>query len=246
VKALFLFLVMISVNSSFGQTAKEVVQQTEDKMRGKTSEAGIIIKTFRPSWSREMRVKTWLKGTAYSMILVESPPKDKGIVFLKRKNEVWNWMPSIEKVIKLPTSMMSQSWMGTDFTNDDLVKESSMVTDYTHEFAADTVINNRKCYTVIMIPTQEASVVWGKLVVCIDKADMVQLHVRFYDENNVLINTMNGYEVKMMGGRLIPTRFEMIPADKKNQKTEMIYQYVYFDRPINDGFFTPEKMKTVQ
>ncbi len=237
---------MLAGSSLFGQTAKEVVQQTEDKMRGKTSEAGIIIKTIRPSWSREMRVKTWLKGTAYSMILVESPPKDKGIVFLKRKNEVWNWMPSIEKVIKLPPSMMSQSWMGTDFTNDDLVKESSMVTDYTHEFANDTVINNRKCYTIIMTPTPEASVVWGKLVVCIDKTDMVQLHVRFYDEDNVLINTMNGYDVKSMGGRLIPTRFEMIPADKKNQKTEMIYQYIYFERPISDGFFTPEKMKTVQ
>ena len=214
-------------------------------MRGSTSQAEIVIKTVRPSWSREMRVKTWMKGTNLAMIIIQSPAKDKGIAFLKRKKEVWNWMPSLEKTIKLPPSMMSQSWMGTDFTNDDLVKESSIVNDYDHKIIGDTIINNRNSYIIQMIPKPEAAVVWGKLIVCIDKKDFLELHTKFYDEDGTLVNIMNGYDVKMMDGRLIPTYFEMIPTDKKNQKTEMIYKSIQYNKPLDDGFFSTERMKTL-
>ena len=214
-------------------------------MRGNTSQAIITIKTIRPSWSRTMTVKTWMKGTDLAMILIQSPAKDKGIVFLKRKKEVWNWMPVLEKTIKLPPSMMSQSWMGTDFTNDDLVKESSVVDDYEHSIVGDTVIDHRPCFIIQMIPKPEAAVVWGKLVVCIDKKDMLELHTKFFDEDGLLINTMNAYNVKVMDGRLIPTTFEMIPADKKNQKTEMIYEAIQYNKTIEDAFFTTERMKIV-
>jgi outer membrane lipoprotein-sorting protein len=192
-----------------------------------------------------MDIKAWVKGTDYSMILVQAPAKDKGIVFLKRKKEVWNWMPALEKTIKLPPSMMSQSWMGTDFTNDDLVKESSIVHDYNHRIIGDTIIDNRSCHIIEMIPRPEAAVVWGRLVVCIDKKDFLELHTRFYDEDGELINIMNGSDIRTMDGRLIPTRFEMLPMDKKNQKTEMIYRSIKYNRPIEDGFFTTEKMKTL-
>jgi outer membrane lipoprotein-sorting protein len=141
--------------------------------------------------------------------------------------------------------MMSQNWMGTDFTNDDLVKESSVVTDYDHSILGDTVIDKRDCYIIQMIPKPEAAIVWSKLIVCIDKKDFLELHTRFYDEDGKIVNIMNAYDVKMMDGRLIPTRFEMIPMDKKNQKTEMRYKNIQFNRPIGDGFFTSEKMKTV-
>ena len=97
-----------------------------------------------------------------------------------------------------------------------------------------------------MIPKPQAAVVWGKVIVCIDKTDFIELHSRFYDEDGKLINTMNAYEPKLMDGRMIPTRFEMIPADKKNQKTEMIYRAIQYNRPIDDRFFTVEKMKTVR
>lgn len=227
------------------QNAKEIVQKADDKMRGNTSQAEIVIKTVRPSWSREMTVRTWMKGSNLAMILVLSPAKDKGIAFLKRKKEVWNWMPSLEKTIKLPPSMMSQSWMGTDFTNDDLVKESSIVNDYDHSITGDTVINGRSSYVIQMIPKPEAAVVWGKLIVCIDKKDFLELHTRFYDEDGSLVNTMNGYDVKLMDGRLIPTHFEMIPTDKKNQKTEMIYKTITYNKPLDDGFFTTERMKSL-
>jgi hypothetical protein len=239
------FLWLLWATPVFGQTAKEIVQAADAKMRGNTSQAQIIIQTVRPSWSREMTVKTWMKGTDLAMILVQSPAKDKGIVYLKRKKEVWDWIPSLEKIIKLPPSMMSQSWMGTDFTNDDLVKESSVVNDYNHSIAGDTVIAGRSCYKILMLPKPEAAVVWGRLLVCIDKKDFLELHTRFYDEEGNLVNTMNASEVKTMDGRLIPTRFEMIPADKPGQKTVMIYKTIQYNRPLEDSFFTTEKMKSL-
>lgn len=242
----YLFLCgLLSFSGLFGQTAREIVQAADSKMRGNTLQAQITIQTVRPTWSREMTVTTWMKGTDLAMILVQSPARDKGIVFLKRKKEVWNWMPSLEKIIKLPPSMMSQSWMGTDFTNDDLVKESSVVNDYDHSIAGDTVIGNRNCYIIRMLPKPQTAVVWDKLLVCIDKKDFLELHTRFYDEDGRLVNTMNASDVKMMDGRLIPTRFEMIPADKPGQKTVMVYKTVLYNRPLDDAFFTTEKMKIV-
>lgn len=241
---LFCFIATIFYfNLIQAQTAKEIVQKADEKLRGSTSQVELTIKIIRPGWSRSMDVKAWMKGTDYSIILIQSPAKDKGIVFLKRKKEVWTWMPSLERTIKLPPSMMNQSWMGTDFSNDDLVKESSIVNDYDHSFIGDTIIDNRACYIIQLIPKPEAAVVWGKLIVCIDKKDFLELHTKFFDEEGVLINIMNGYDVKLMDNRLIPTRFEMIPVDKKNQKTEMIYRTIKYNKPIEDGLFTAEKMK---
>ncbi|MFN8688410.1 MAG: outer membrane lipoprotein-sorting protein, partial [Cyclobacteriaceae bacterium] len=113
-------------------TAEEIVRKTDENMRGNTLQAEMVIRTLRPTWTREMGVKTWMKGGDYAMILITAPAKEKGVAFLKRTKEVWNWVPTLERSIKLPPSMMSQSWMGTDFTNDDLVKESSVVKDYAH------------------------------------------------------------------------------------------------------------------
>ncbi|HEY0677269.1 MAG TPA: outer membrane lipoprotein-sorting protein [Chitinophagaceae bacterium] len=245
-KPLSLFLLFIfSCIEGSTQDAKEIVRKADEKMRGNTSQADITIKTVRTGWSREMTVRTWMKGHDLALIIVLAPAKDKGIGFLKRKKEVWNWMPSLEKTIKLPPSMMSQSWMGTDFTNDDLVKESSIVNDYEHSVTGDTIIDGRSCYIIQMIPTPTAAVVWGKLIVCIDKKDLLELHTRFYEEDGTHVNTMNAYDVRLMDGRLIPTRFEMIPVDKKNQKTVMIYKKVQYNRPMDDGLFTTERMKSL-
>jgi outer membrane lipoprotein-sorting protein len=193
-----------------------------------------------------MQCKIWEKGNDLALILIQSPVRDKGISFLKRKKEVWNWLPTLERTIKLPPSMMSQSWMGTDFTNDDLVKESSIVEDYNHEIIGDTLILERACFVIQMIPKPESAVVWSKVLVCIDKKDFLELHSRFYDEEGYLINTMNSFDIKMMHDRVIPTRFEMIPADKKGQKTIMIYRNIQYNQPIADNFFSVVQMKMLK
>ena len=184
-----------------------------------------------------MTVKSWTKGNDWVMILVTAPVKDKGVAYLKRKKEVWNWIPSIERNIKLPPSMMSQSWMGTDFTNDDLVKEASIVEDYNHTIIGDTTIEGRICFKIKMLPKPAAAVVWGKLLMCIDKKDYLMLLVEYFDEDGRLINTMHAGDVKMLGGKLLPARMEIIPADKKGNKTVLVYNNLLFDKPIDDGFF---------
>ncbi len=245
-KASTLVILIFSFNAASAQDATEIVKRADQKMRGNTARVEMTIQTIRPTWKRSMDLKAWSKGTDYSMILITSPAKDKGVSFLKRKKEVWNWYPTLERVIKLPPSMMSQSWMGTDFTNDDLVRESSVIHDYKHKLAGDTIIAGRPCYKIEMIPMPDAAVVWGRLLVCIDKKDYLELHTRFYDEEGNLVNIMNAYDPKVMGGRLIPVRIEMTPMDKKGQKTVMIYRNVVFDQPIKDDFFSLSNLKKLQ
>ena len=228
-------------------TAKDIIRKAEEKVRGTEtaySEMKIIVK--RPKWSREMTMKSWLKGNDYSLILITSPVKEKGTAFLKRKQEIWNWVPSIERTIKLPPSMMGQSWMGTDLTNDDLVKESSNVTDYTHTLLEDTVINGRECYQIELIPKPDASVVWGKVMAYITKKDLVQVLTKMYDEDEFLVSITKASDIKQMGGVVMATRMEMIPTDKDGHATIMIIENMEFNKPIADNFFTLQNIKKVQ
>lgn len=246
-RKIFIFSIYILfANQVISQDAREIVRKSDERVRGATSQAMMTIQIVRPSWTREMSMKTWSKGNDLAMILITAPAKDKGTVFLKRKKEVWNWIPSIERNIKLPPSMMNQSWMGTDFTNDDLVKEASIVEDYVHSIIGEEEITSRMCYKIQMIPKPEAAIVWGKVILWIEKNDMLMLKAEYYDEENVLINTMIAGDVKMLGGKLLPSRLEMIPAEKKGNKTVLIYNSLVFDKPIDESFFSTQNMQKIQ
>lgn len=246
-KIFFLFFFhLFIIPFAFAQEAKEVVKKADEKAKGKTSVASITIQTIRPGWTREMSVKGWTKGNDLTLILVLAPAKEKGVVFLKRKKEVWNWIPSIERNIKMPPSMMSQSWMGTDFTNDDLVKEASILEDYNHSFLNEVTIDGRNCYKIQLIPKPKAAVVWGKVIMAIDKKDFMMLHVEYYDEDGVLINTMHCTDIKLLGGRLLPARMEMVPADKKGNKTVLHYNSLVFETPLDDSFFSTQNITKVK
>jgi hypothetical protein len=153
IQYIFLTATLIIISSfAYAQNAKEIVTKAEDNIKGLSSVTEMTILIKRPTWTRSMSMKGWTKGEQYSMIVVTAPAKDAGTVFLKRVKEIWNWLPNIERVVKLPPSMMSQSWMGTDLTNDDLVKASSRIDDYNHKIVGDSVIEGRKCWKIEMIP----------------------------------------------------------------------------------------------
>jgi outer membrane lipoprotein-sorting protein len=244
-KKLFLLFFHLSI-IVFSQEAKDIVKKADDKAKGKTSISNITIQIIRPTWSREMSVKGWSKGNDYSLALVLAPAKEKGVVFLKRKKEVWNWIPSIERNIKMPPSMMNQSWMGTDFTNDDLVKEASILEDYDHSLLGDVTIDGRDCYKILLIPKPKSAVVWGKIIMAIDKKDFMMLHVEYFDEDKSLINTMYCSDIKMLGGRLLPGKMEMVPANKKGNKTVLINNSIVFDTPLEDSFFSTQNITKVK
>ena len=226
--------------------ATAIVRKADEKVRGKSSQAEMVMRIVRPTWQREIGLKSWSRGTDLGLILVTAPARDKGTAFLKRRREVWNWQPAIDRTIKLPPSMMLQSWMGSDFTNDDLVKESSAVEDYRHSLAGDTVVAGRSCYKIVMMPREEAAVVWGKVISYIDKTDYLQLLTRFYDEDDELVNTMRGSQIRLLGGRLLPARLEVIPADNPSHRTIIEYRSLQFDQPLAEDFFSLQNLKRVR
>jgi len=228
------------------QDATDIIRQAEQKLRGATSHAEITMNIIRPDWSREMSIKSWSKGDDLALILITAPARDKGTTFLKRDKEIWNWVLSIERTVKLPPSMMMQSWMGSDFTNDDLVRESSIVDDYTHELVGDSVVNGYACYQLELTPKPEAPVVWGKLLTWITKESYLTLMTKFYDEDGYLINVMQASDIQQMDDREIPTYMEMIPVDDPGHKTTLKYHSVEFNEPIDDSFFSVQNMKRVR
>lgn len=238
-----LMSVGLSISTWAQLSALEIITKSEENLRGQSTISEMEIHIVRPTWKRTMAVKSWAKGSEMSMILLLSPARDKGTVFLKRAKEIWNYIPTVERTIKLPPSMMMQSWMGTDFINDDLVRESSLVKDYTHKLRGEKIIRGISCYEIELIPKPEAPVVWGKIVCYISKEDFLQIQVSFFDEDNVLINLLEGFDIKIMDGRMLPTRLRMTPQDKEGQYTEMIYQRIDFNVTIEDGFFTTQNMK---
>lgn len=228
------------------QSAKEVIQRSHEKLQGANTTGDMTMSIIRPSWSRDIRMKNWSMGSDYTMIFITEPARDKGTVFLKREQEIYNWVPSIERTIKLPPSMMMQSWMGSDFTNDDLVQESSVVNDYTHEFDGEQTIEGYECWKIILTPKPEAAVVWGKVISYISKDEYLQLKSEFYDEDGELINVMKGMDVREMGGRILATRLEMIPVNEEGQKTVLQYHTIDFDVNTPETFFTTQNMKRLR
>ncbi|MEP0985720.1 outer membrane lipoprotein-sorting protein [Ekhidna sp.] len=243
-----LTIVLIAICGSYAlaQDAKEIIRKTDEKRRGEAATANMTISIIRPTWSRVMDVKTWSRGTHYSLILITSPARDKGTVFLKRDKEIWNWLPSIERNVKLPPSMMMQSWMGSDFTNDDLIKESSIVEDYTHKILGDSVIEGRECWKIELIPKPDVAVVWGKVINWIDKDEYIELRSEMYDEDGYLVNEVNFLEIKDLGGRMLPSVMEFIPAEKEGHKTLIRYHQVDYNANISENFFSLQNMKRVR
>ena len=227
-------------------TAKEIVKKADDKMRGETSRSVMEMKIIRPKWMRTVSFKHWGKGYDYTLTLITSPVKDKGKSFLKRENDMWSWNPTINRMVKLPPSMMAQGWMGSDYTNDDMLKESVFVTEFTHNKVGEETIDGLSCHKIELIPKTEANVVWGKVIMWVSKEEFLQMKIEFYDEEDFLVKTHLGKDVKVMDGRKIPTTFEIIPEDKPSQKTVVTIKSIEFNIGLEDSFFTQQKMKTIQ
>ena len=245
---IFLLILLVSTLSvaTAQETATDIIRKSDEKVRGASSQSEIKMTIVRPSWEREMEMKSWSMGDELAIILVTAPDRDKGIAFLKRDKELWNWQPSINRTIKMPPSMMMQSWMGSDFTNDDLVKESSIINDYAHTLQGEETIDGRVCHVIQLIPKEDAPVVWGKIISWIDKKDYIQMKSEMYDEDGYLVNTMYGKNIKELGCKILPSLLEVIPAEEEGHKTIVEYLKLEYDIPINKSFFSTKNLKRVR
>jgi outer membrane lipoprotein-sorting protein len=231
---------------TFSQDAKTIVQKANDLAMGKTSSGEMTMTIERPSWTRAVSMKSWSKGTDYYLILITEPARDKGQVFLKRLTDMWNFMPAINRMIKIPPSMMSQSWMGSDFTNNDLVKMNSLVEDYTHKILGEENVGDYDCYKIELMPKEDAAVVWGKIVMWIAKNEYYEMKAEFYDEDMKLMNTQIASDIRQFGDRKLPARMEMVPADKPGNKTILQMENMQFNIDLPDSFFSQQNMQKVK
>ncbi|MCC6396783.1 MAG: outer membrane lipoprotein-sorting protein [Bacteroidetes bacterium] len=239
-------LLLAALSPALSETAIDIVRKADDNMRGTSSYAEMTMTIVRPEWSRSVAMKSWSLKNAFGLVLITAPERDRGTVTLKRRNEVWNWLPAIERVIKIPPSMMLQSWLGSDFTNDDLVKESSIVDDYTHTLTGDSTIGGRSCHRITLVPKENAAVVWGKVVLFISKEGYFELRSEMYDEDGVIAKILTADQVKKIGTRTLPTHWEMQPADKPDQKTILEYKLWRFDIPLDESFFSLQNMRRIR
>ncbi len=246
-KKLLTFAFLLSYSVLAAQDATEIIRKADDKWSGEiSSQSQMTMTIIRPSWERTIEFKSWSKGRDMAMTLITAPARERGQAFLKRNKEMWNWMPSIERMVKLPPSMMADGWMGSDYTNDDILNESSMVTDYTHTLMRSEKIDGADCWVIELIPHEDAAVVWGKIIKWIDKKEYIQYRSEYFDEEDFLIKTEIASEIKTMDGRVIPTIIEVIPAEKRNQKTVITLKDIKFNIPIEDSFFSQQNMRRVR
>ncbi len=232
--------------TSFSQNATEIVKKADKHMRANSSYSEMKMTIIKPEWSRTMGMKIWALEPNYTLIYITEPARDRGSVTLKRNTEVWNWIPAAQKIIKIPPSMMLQSWMGSDFTNDDLVKESSIVQDYTHTLLSTEKLDDYECWKIELKPKPEAGVVWDKIIMWITKDNYLEKKADYYDESGEVVKTFSGSEPKKMDDRVIFSHWEMVPNDKPGHKTILQYDKIDFNININQSFFSEQNMKRVR
>ncbi len=246
---LFILIQGVGSNTLLAQaiSATDIVRKADEKFNGEKSGYSVMSMTIvRPTWQRTIEFKNWTLGRDFALTLITAPSKEAGQSFLKRASEMWSWNPSISRLIKLPPSMMSQGWMGSDYTNDDILKESSVVTDYIHEIIGEESIGGLLCYKIKMTARENASIVWGKQIRWIDKKDFLVLKVELYDEDGYLVRTETGSDIKIMGGRSITSKIELVPEEEPENRTLLEIREIKFNIPIEESFFSQQNMKRVR
>jgi outer membrane lipoprotein-sorting protein len=232
------FWFMVPTARTQDLTGREILDRAESLLWGKTMQGEFEMSIATPRWQRTLGMRVWMERPKRSFVRILSPAKEAGIGSLRIGAEMWNYLPNVERTIKIPPSMMLQPWMGSDFTNDDLVKSSSAIDDYTQKIVREELVAGAPAYVLELIPKPDAAVVWGKIFYWVRKKDFVPLKEDFYSERSELVRTMTFSEIRPMGGRTIPTKWEIRPSDKPGNSTTILVKSAVFDRTIDPEIFT--------
>lgn len=221
------------------KSAEDLLRQVDALYRASTSEARIRMQIVTPNWERTLEMQVWSQGMENTFIRILAPKKDRGVATLKLEEEMWNYFPKIDKVIKVPPSMMMSSWMGSDFTNDDLVKEASLADDYvvTREDDDGTI-------ALTLTPREQTVTVWAKIEVVVDATTLLPLEQSYYNERGEKVRVMQFLETKDFGGRELPSKLEMVPLNKEGYKTVIYYDDLQLDVTLDEDIFTWRNLKS--
>ena len=220
-------------------SANEIIKNVEHNIQSDNGYSKITMIVTTSRGERSMKMESWNRGNEKSFIKILYPKQNRGITFLKINTTMWQYVPKIEKTIKIPSSMMMQSWMGSDFTNDDMAKESSIVNDYNSVISKVDEIN----YTLTLIPKEDAPVVWGKITMIIQKEHFIPIKAIYYDEDDIEKRTLEYSNVKIIENRYVPSVMTLVPSDKSSNKTVVTMNEINFNAKIDDSRFTKSALK---
>jgi len=221
----------------------ELMTHVDRLWRGDTSQATMSMSVKTRRYERSMTMEAWSRGKEHSLLVIREPIKDRGIATLKVKENIWNYLPKINRVTKVPASMMSGSWMGSHFTNDDLVKENTFIDDFDSVMSFEGERDGILIYEVTSIPKPDVAVVWGKVIMTMQQDNFAPVTASYFDEEGVQVRVMNFDQIKQIDGRYIPMRMTLIPEDKPGESTVVEYKKIAFGMVLDDDFFSLRSLK---
>lgn len=219
-----------------------VVRHLDRLYRSSSSIAELEMNITTPHWQRTLALRAWTEGSRKTFIRILSPLKDRDVATLRLGAEMWNYLPAVNKIIKIPPSMMTGSWMGSDFSNDDLVKESSLLDDYRYRRITPAGAEPELIYIEFM-PKEDTPIVWAKIVTALRAEDWLPVSEQFYDEHGAVLRVMTFSDIRDFGGRRLPSVMKMAPANKPGHTTVMRYRSIRFDVPLNADVFTLRNLR---
>jgi outer membrane lipoprotein-sorting protein len=236
-------LAVISTPALGQETPRDIIDRVDRILRGDSSRGTATMEIVTEHWNRSITMDVWSLGTDYSLVRVTAPAKEAGTGTLKAEQDIWNYLPKVDRTIKIPVSMMSGSWMGSHFTNDDLVKESRLIEDFDITTSFEGERDGVDVWEFTLTPKPEAAVVWGSIEYRVRKDGYMPMWARYYDEDGELARTLEFSEFRRMGGRLVPAVMNMRPADKPDERTTMLYDHLEFDVGLDKSFFSLQSLK---
>ncbi len=225
-----------------GDSARQIVRDAIEHWRGLSSYTEMTMVIHRPDWERSMTMQAWTKGQDQSLVRVVEPKKDRGNGTLIDDNNMWTFSPKVNRVIKVPSSMMGQSWMGSDFSNKDIARADDIIDQYEHSILSTETVDEVVVHEIESIPHEDAAVVWGREVLRI-REDHVVLEHAFYDQDGVLVKKLVSLEIGEMGGRMIAMRQRMTKADEPGEWTEIGVNAVEYEVELGDSVFTLSNLR---
>ncbi|MDH3532901.1 MAG: outer membrane lipoprotein-sorting protein [Gammaproteobacteria bacterium] len=240
--AISIFLILTAIAPADDREAVDIVRDAVNHWRGVSSESVMTMVIHRPDWERSMTMRAWTKGDEQSLVRVIEPRKDRGNGTLTDDNNMWTYSPKVNRVIKVPSSMMGQSWMGSDFSNKDVARADDIIDEYEHSIISVEESNGITVYEIESIPHEEAAVVWGKEVLKI-RADHVVVSHSFFDQDGELIKQLESLEIGDMGGRVVALRQRMAKVETPDEWTELRLESVEYDIDLKDSLFTLSNLR---
>ncbi len=223
--------------------ATAIVKRIDELYRSETSAGEMEMEIVTPHWQRTLRMKVWTQGMDKTFIRILEPQKEKGVATLRLGNEMWNYLPNTNKVIKIPPSMMMSSWMGSDFTNDDLVGEFTLLEDFRYQLMTPENAEAGLFY-LEAVPREDLPIVWSKIVTAVRQDDYLPVQEKYYDEKGNLMRVIHFKDLKFFGQRRIPATMELIPQNKEGYKTVIRYLAIEFDQKLDESIFSLRNLQT--